>query len=91
VHGTQSLLHCRGGETAGRKQQPKVSKSAVQSVTITDTMTLRQLTQELRMSLPEMEEKLANIGEAVLSSEDTCASALLLPCTTFRGSVPVLS
>jgi hypothetical protein len=37
-------------------------------------MTLRQLAQELRMPLAELEDKLNSMGESVPSSEDMCGS-----------------
>jgi hypothetical protein len=46
-------------------------------VTITDTTTLRQLAQELHMSIFDVEEKLGDMGEPVISSEDMCAPAPL--------------
>jgi hypothetical protein len=46
-------------------------------VTITDTTTLRELAQELHMSIFDVEEKLGDMGEPVISSEDMCAPAPL--------------
>jgi hypothetical protein len=80
-----------GGRRPDRMQrQQPVEAAPVPSVTISDNMTMRQLAFKLRMTMPDVEEKLAALGETVASHEDLCALRLHLCAVCFAVTVAVL-
>ena len=62
-----------------QRQRRDASKEVSSTVTVSDSMTVRQLAAELKLSVEDLEGKLAGIDEAVASHEDMCASDLALP------------
>lgn len=57
-------------QTPQLQQRQKAQPAAVQTVTITDSMTVRDLAVALHISPPELDSKLVELGEMLESEED---------------------
>jgi hypothetical protein len=57
----------------GQRAQAAPDKGTAPAITVSHTMTVRQLAHELRLSVEELEDKLAGLDETPASHEDMCA------------------